>query len=126
MRKPAIFIGLGGLGGLFAVALGAFGAHALKSHLSANMLAIFETGVRYQMYHSLALILVGVRLEQKQSSLLVWSGRLFLLGIFIFSGSLYALSLSGLKILGAITPLGGLAFLSAWICFGVSGFKDKV
>ena len=103
----------GGLG----VALGAFGAHALRGIVGPELLVTFETGVRYQMYHAFALMGVVVALSRwPQSSLAVWAGWLFVAGIVIFSGSLYALALSGQRWLGAITPLGGVAFISGWIC----------
>ncbi len=103
----------GGLG----VALGAFGAHALRGIVPPDLLVTFETGVRYQMYHAFALLAVVVALGRwPQSSLAAWAGWLFVAGIFIFSGSLYALALSGQRWLGAITPIGGVAFISGWIC----------
>src|ERR1700730_13434693 len=109
------FLLLGSANAFLAVALGAFGAHVLTDRLSADMLAVFQTGVQYQMYHALALILVAVLSRQiTPNAAFAWSGRLFFGGIILFSGSLYALSLSGIKILGAITPLGGLAFLAGW------------
>jgi len=101
--------------GFLGVALGAFGAHALKSRLSAEMLAIFETGVRYQMYHVFALLIVSVAIGQLgQARLLGLAGWFFLAGVLIFSGSLYALALTGTRALGAITPFGGLALLAGW------------
>lgn len=106
----AIFGGLG-------VALGAFGAHALRDIVGPELLVTFETGVRYQMYHALALLGVVMALGRwSQSSLALWAGWLFVAGIIIFSGSLYALTLSGQRWLGAITPIGGVAFIGGWIC----------
>ncbi|MCH9626434.1 MAG: hypothetical protein S4CHLAM2_00560 [Chlamydiales bacterium] len=102
---------LGGLFGFLAVATGAFGAHALKNRLSQEMLAIFEVGVRYQMYHALALLVVAF-IPGFQAAFAGWA---FLLGTLVFSGSLYALSISGIKVLGAITPIGGLLLLVGWI-----------
>jgi uncharacterized membrane protein YgdD (TMEM256/DUF423 family) len=120
------FLLLGSLNGLIAVALGAFGAHGLKERLSSEMLSVFQTGVQYQMYHALALILVAIVSNQLSNSVAVhWSGWLFFAGIVLFSGSLYALSLSGVKILGAITPLGGLAFLAGWIMLAWGAFKQS-
>ena len=98
-----------------AVALGAFGAHALRSRLSADMLAVFETGVRYHVYHALALIAVAFVADKSASSLANASGWAFTIGVVIFSGSLYVLSISGIRWLGAITPIGGTAFLIGWI-----------
>ncbi|MAT92534.1 MAG: hypothetical protein CME59_08025 [Halioglobus sp.] len=119
-----IFITLAALSGMLAVAFGAFGAHALKNRLDDYAMGVFETAVQYHFYHSLALLAVGViALQQPQTALLKSSGWLFLLGIVVFSGSLYLLSLSGLKWLGAITPLGGLAFIAAWGCLAATGWK---
>jgi uncharacterized membrane protein YgdD (TMEM256/DUF423 family) len=117
---------LGSINALLAVALGAFGAHVLKERLSSEMLAVFQTGVQYQMYHALALILVAILSNQLSRSRAVGSaGWLFFYGIILFSGSLYALSLSGIKVLGAITPLGGLAFLAGWIILAWGAFKQS-
>ncbi|TMH48196.1 MAG: DUF423 domain-containing protein [Betaproteobacteria bacterium] len=113
-----LFLTAGGLAALAAVVLGAFGAHALKSRLSAEMLAVWHTGVEYHVYHALGLLAVGlVATQLPESALLKWSGWLMLAGIALFSGSLYALALSGERWLGAITPIGGLGFLAAWTLF---------
>lgn len=114
-----LFLGLASLSGFLGVALGAFGAHALKARLSPEMLTIFETGVRYQMYHCFALLAVGI-LASQLSSLrqLTTAGWLFVAGTLIFSGSLYILSLSGVKTWGAVTPLGGLCLLAGWLTLG--------
>jgi len=110
----------GGLG----VALGAFGAHGLRGRLSPEMLAIFETGVRYQVYHALALIAVVVAIGRwPSSSLPAIAGWLFVAGIIVFSGSLYALALSGQRWWGAITPLGGVAFLGGWLCLLIAAWR---
>jgi uncharacterized membrane protein YgdD (TMEM256/DUF423 family) len=114
------------LWGFLGVALGAFGAHGLKSQLSPALLLIFETGVKYQIYHALALL--GVTLLFPTDSApraLVWASRLFSLGIVVFSGSLYLLSLTGVRAWGAVTPLGGLAFLSAWGCLAYYAWKSR-
>src|SRR2546425_1081131 len=107
----------GSLGLFLAVALGAFGAHALKNHLSEEMLRAFETGVRYQAYHSLALILVGILVElfSHRSANFRFAGFAYLAGIILFSGSLYVLSITGAKFAGMLTPLGGLFFLAGHI-----------
>ena len=96
------------------VAAGAFGAHALKQRLPADLLNVFETGVRYQMYHAFGLLAVAFASDRWPSVNFNLVGWLFLIGIVLFSGSLYALCLSGMRVLGAITPLGGLCFLAAW------------
>ena len=119
------FIALGALFGLLGVLGGTFAAHGLKDRLSPDMLAIFETGVRYQMYHALALILVGIACREVHSRVLHASGVLFALGIVVFSGSLYALSLSGLTWWGMITPLGGGAFLAGWALLAVGAFRQR-
>ncbi len=102
--------------GFLAVSLGAFGAHALKNRLSEEMLAVWQTAVQYQFWHVLALLTVGILLKFSSSSLLNTAGFAFLAGILLFSGSLYLLALSGVKVLGAITPIGGFAFLVGWGC----------
>ena len=108
-----------------AVAAGAFASHGLRSSLSDRSLEIFETGTRYQMYHALALLLVALLLEREKYSpkFLGASGYAFLIGILIFSGSLYALSLTNIKWLGAITPIGGAAFLVGWGFLAISAFN---
>ena len=119
-----LFLAAGGLAALAAVALGAFGAHALKARLSAEMLAVWRTGVEHHFYHALGLLAVGlVAAQLPESTLLKWSGWLMLAGIMLFSGSLYALALSGERWLGAITPIGGTAFLAAWALFVIAVLK---
>src|SRR3954449_4707541 len=110
-----IFLTLGAANAFLCVALGAFGAHGLKQRLSADMLAVYQTGVQYHFYHALGLLAVGFMLANYPASRPAkLSGWLMLAGILLFSVSLYALSLTGMRALGAITPLGGVAFLSAW------------
>ncbi|MFN7915141.1 MAG: DUF423 domain-containing protein [Vicinamibacterales bacterium] len=116
------FIFVGALMGFLGVGLGAFGAHGLKTRVSPDMLAIFETGVRYQMYHALALLLVGLMMNRMEGRAMLVAGWSFTAGILIFSGSLYALALSGVTILGAITPIGGVAFLAGWIALAIAAF----
>jgi len=111
---PRRWLAMAGAAAGFAVAAGAFGAHALRDALPADALAVFETAARYQMYHALALLAIGVLLERGPARLLRWSGGAFLAGILVFSGSLYLLALTGHRWLGAITPLGGVAFLLGW------------
>ena len=114
------FLLLGAIFGFLGVGLGAFGAHGLRGRLSPEMLAVFETGVRYQMYHALALILVAIAMARFSGWLVPAAGWCFVAGILLFSGSLYALALSGVTVLGAITPLGGLAFLAGWAFLAVA------
>jgi len=115
-----LFFGLGADSGFVAVAAGAFGAHALRARLSPDLLGVFETAARYQMYHALALMAVAWAVARWPGALPQWAGWLFIAGTVLFSGSLYALALSGVRWLGAITPLGGLAFLAGWICLGLA------
>ncbi|WP_119259847.1 DUF423 domain-containing protein [cyanobacterium endosymbiont of Rhopalodia gibberula] len=114
---------LAGLG----VAGGAFARHSLKNRLSDHALDIFETGIKYQMYHSLALLLVVLlfTVQENSPSSLLWAGYGFLVGILIFSGSLYALSLTGIKWLGVITPIGGLAFIVGWGSLVINAYYWK-
>ena len=110
-----MFMLIGSLAGFVGVAAGAFGAHGLRNRLSPEMLGVFETAVRYQMYHALALLITGVLVGRVgDARLLTVAGWSFITGIVLFSGSLYALALTGIAGLGAITPLGGLAFLVGW------------
>ncbi|KZX55993.1 hypothetical protein A3709_06260 [Halioglobus sp. HI00S01] len=119
-----LFITLASLSGMFAVILGAFGAHALKSRFDTYALGVWETAVQYHFYHALALLAVGVlALSQPQTTLLKSSGWLFLVGTLVFSGSLYILALTGTKWLGAVTPLGGLAFIGGWACLATASWK---
>jgi uncharacterized membrane protein YgdD (TMEM256/DUF423 family) len=104
---------LAALNGFIAVAAGAFGAHGLKKRLEPDLLAVFETGARYQMYHALALFAVAWLIARGATPARL-AGWLFVAGIVLFSGSLYALALSGVRSLGAVTPLGGLCFLAGW------------
>ena len=122
------FLKIAAILGAISVAAGAFGAHGLKQVLSDKQLATFETAVRYQFYHVFALIAVGLLIIEFPNSYLLWSGRLFCFGIFIFSGSLYLMTLleamgqQGFKWLGAITPIGGLCLIAGWVAmaFGIA------
>ena len=108
---------------MLAVLLGAFGAHALRARLSPADLAIFETGVRYQMYHALALLAVAWAVSRWPSSATTAAGWLFVVGIVVFSGSLYVLVLTGQRWLGAVTPFGGLAMVCGWACLAWAVFR---
>lgn len=105
------------------MALGAFAAHALKGRVAPDLLVVFETGVRYQMYHALALLAVAWACTRWPGRAVYASGWLFVAGTLIFSGSLYALSLSGARWLGAVTPLGGLALLAGWLSLAWAAWK---
>ena len=111
-----LFFAFGSGFALIAVITGAFAAHTLKTRLSPDMFQVFEVAVRYQMYHALGLIAVAWATSQWSSQLIAASGWLFVAGIVIFSGSLYILSLTGVRWLGAITPIGGVAFIIGWGC----------
>ena len=113
---PRIQVALAAISGFVAVAAGAFGAHFLKARLAPDALQIFETGARYQMYHALALLAVACVTSRAPSVLGSAAGWLFVAGTVVFSGSLYALALTGWRGFGAVTPLGGAAFLAGWVC----------
>ncbi|WP_257453945.1 DUF423 domain-containing protein [Archangium lipolyticum] len=115
---------LGAASAFISVAAGAFGAHALKARLSPDLLTIFETGARYQMYHSLGLIAMGLLMQLRPNPLLNAAGWAMLAGIVLFSGSLYALALSGVRVLGAITPFGGVGFLVGWVLFALAAWRQ--
>lgn len=114
-----LMVMLAGLFGFLGVSFGAFGAHALKARLTPDLLAIYRTAVEYQFWHALALLAVGVLAMSRPGPLLSSSGWCFTFGILLFSGSLYALALSGVRVLGAITPIGGLLFLVGWVLLSV-------
>jgi len=114
------FFSIGALSAFLAVAAGAFGAHALRARIAPAMLLVFETGARYQMYHALALLAVAWAITRWPGRLTAAAGWCFVGGTVLFSGSLYAMALTGHRALGAITPLGGLAFLSGWLCLALA------
>lgn len=119
-----LFLSLGSISAMLAVILGAFGAHGLKNRISTEMLEIFQTGVQYHMYHSLGLIALGIlAYHMPESSWLRWSGWMMVAGIVVFSGSLYVLSLTGARWLGAVTPLGGVAFIVSWVLLAIAVLK---
>ena len=121
--ERALWIAGAAMAGI-SVAIGAFGAHALRARLEPARLATFETAVQYHMLHALALLAVAALMGRVQSQqLLLLSGGLFTAGIFLFSGSLYALAITGITWLGAITPLGGIAFIGGWLCMGIAAWK---
>ena len=125
------FLKLGALLGAISVVLGAFGAHTLKQFISEKSLLTFETGVRYQFYHAIALLFTGILYKEFSNKSLLWAGRMFSLGILIFSGSLYFLAIvnltenAGLKGIGAITPLGGACFIAGWILLFIGVSKKN-
>lgn len=119
-----LFFSLGALSALLSVAAGAFGAHALRSRLSPEYLAVFETAARYQMYHGLGLLAVAWAVSRWPGGIAQWAGWFFVVGTVLFSGSLYALALTGSRWLGAVTPLGGVAFLAGWLCLILSARRS--
>lgn len=124
-----LWLGAGAVSGLISVAAGAFGAHGLRGRLSPELLAAFETGARYQMYHALLLCVVGgllLRAGAAATGTLSLCGGLLVAGTVLFSGSLYGLALTGQRSLGAITPLGGLCFLAAWAILAVAALRGTL
>lgn len=116
---------LGSVNAALVVILGAFGAHALKARVSEQMLTVYQTGIQYHFYHALGLLIVAViAWHLPTSTWLRWSGSLMFAGIILFSGSLYMLALTNIRWLGAITPIGGTAFILAWICLAIAVFKN--
>lgn len=120
-----LFLIIGAVSAAISVAAGAFGAHSLRQTIEPSLLDVFETGARYQMYHALALVGVGLVASRWPSSLLTSAGWLFVVGTVLFTGSLYAMTFTGLRVLGAITPLGGLCFIGGWICLAVAAARIK-
>ena len=119
-----IFMRLGSANAFLAVCLGAFGAHGLKNSISPDMLAVYETGVHYHLVHALALLIVAAAADKLGSGKITWwSGWLLQLGILLFSGSLYLLSLTGVTWLGIITPFGGVSFLAGWLLLFLAAWK---
>jgi uncharacterized membrane protein YgdD (TMEM256/DUF423 family) len=119
-----LFFRIGAVSAGAAVGLGAFGAHALRAMVTPEMLAVFETGVRYQMYHALALVAIGLgfaRVQRRTAAAAAW---LFVAGTVLFSGSLYVLVLTGTRWWGAVTPLGGVAFLAGWAALVMARIKE--
>jgi uncharacterized membrane protein YgdD (TMEM256/DUF423 family) len=121
----SIWFSVGAIAGALGVTLGAFGAHALKSRVTEDLLAVFEVGVRYQMYHAFALLAVAWAATRWPGNWVNASGWLFTIGILVFSGSLYLMTLSGARWLGAITPIGGLCFILGWISLAVVALKGS-
>ncbi|HIK18709.1 MAG TPA: DUF423 domain-containing protein [Leptolyngbyaceae cyanobacterium M33_DOE_097] len=122
-----LFWTIAALLGATSVGAGAFASHALKNSLSERAISLFETAARYQMYHALALLFVALVLSRVEGSvLLVVAGWSLIAGVLLFSGSLYALSLTSVKVLGAITPLGGVAFLVGWLSLAIAAWNVKL
>lgn len=117
------FLAAGAISAAVSVAAGAFGAHALRARLSPDLLAVFETGARYEMYHAIGLALAGWAAARFPGASAAWAGWLFLAGTVLFSGSLYALALTGVRALGAVTPFGGVAFIAGWIALALAALR---
>jgi uncharacterized membrane protein YgdD (TMEM256/DUF423 family) len=120
---PKTWVTIGAASAGLAVVFGAFGAHALRDRLTDKMMAVYQTGSQYQFIHALALILLGIWSANHDSALSSGAGWCFTVGTLLFSGSLYALAVTDIRILGAITPFGGLSFIAGWICFAISAWK---
>jgi len=118
------FLLLGAISAFIGVAAGAFGAHALEARLSSDLLAVYETGVRYELFHAVALLVVGLAADRWPTAGWARAGWMFLLGTVLFSGSLYVLALTGVRALGAVTPLGGLCFLIGWFLAAVAATRS--
>jgi len=118
------FLLLAAVLGLLAVLAGTFGAHGLKGHVEPDLLAIYDTGARYHMYHALALFLTALTYERRRHRAVAAAAWLFVLGIAIFSGSLYALAVTGQRWLGAITPIGGVSFMAGWVALAIGAVKS--
>ena len=136
-RVSRLFLFLGALSAAISVAAGAFGAHALRERVEPRLLEVFETAARYQMYHALALIAVAWVLSRTAgvgaalsggsagTGAVIAAGWCFVIGTALFSGSLYAMTFTGLRALGAITPLGGVAFIAGWVCLAVAAIRMR-
>ena len=119
-----LFVMIGALSGAIGVGAGAFGAHALRAKLEPRMLEVFETGARYQMYHAVAMLAAAWVVSRFPGALANASGWLFLAGTVLFSGSLYAMALTNVRALGAITPIGGVCFIAGWVCLALAAAKS--
>lgn len=119
------FVALGAFFAMTGVMLGAFAAHGLKQQLSPELLAVFQTGVQYQLYHGLGLLIISLFWHKLVTGYLKWSAGLISTGIVFFSGSLYMLALTGIKWFGPITPLGGMCFIFGWLCLLVAALKEN-
>jgi uncharacterized membrane protein YgdD (TMEM256/DUF423 family) len=123
--RVRLWLVIAALNGALAVAFGAFAAHGLSEQLNAHALAIFETGARYHMYHALAMGLAGLAMQGKAARTATWSASLFLTGIILFSGSLYALAVTGERIFAFVTPVGGVSFLAGWVLLALAAWRIK-
>ncbi|HET7657001.1 MAG TPA: DUF423 domain-containing protein [Bacillales bacterium] len=118
-----VFVSLGSIMAFLGVAIGAFGAHSLKNVLTEKWAGVYETGVHYHLIHALGIILIGILVEKFPGALMNWAGWLLFAGILLFSGSLYVLSITKINVIGAITPIGGVAFLAGWVLVVIAVLK---
>ena len=123
--RVRLWLVIAALNGALAVAFGAFAAHGLSQQLNAHALGIFETGARYHMYHALAMGLAALGMQGKTVRIATWSASLFLAGIILFSGSLYALAVTGERAFAFITPVGGVSFLAGWVTLALAAWRSK-
>ena len=120
------YVATGAFCAALAVIFGAFGAHGIEARLEPRMLSVYQTAVEYHTYHALGIILIGLIITTRPNSILTrWAAAIMLAGIILFSGSLYLLSFSGMRWLGAITPFGGLAFIIAWLLVGIAWWRES-
>lgn len=124
--KAKLFLAIGAIGAALAVALGAFGAHALKARLGVDALAVYQTAVQYHFYHAFGLMIIGLTAWWRPTSYIVGAGWLMVAGIIVFSGSLYLLVISGIRAFGMATPLGGLTLIAAWAIFAVGVLRQPI
>jgi uncharacterized membrane protein YgdD (TMEM256/DUF423 family) len=125
MKTSRRFLLIAAAFGLTGVGLGAFGAHSLRTTISSEMLTVFETGVRYQVYHAFALFVTSWSLQARQSRKFENAAWFFVAGVILFSGSLYALALTGIRSLGIVTPFGGLCLLAGWLVLAIGFWEQK-
>ena len=123
--RVRLWLVIAALNGALAVAFGAFAAHGLAQQLNAHALGIFETGARYHMYHALAMGLAALAMQTKAARTATWSAALFLAGIVLFSGSLYALAVTGERMFAFVTPVGGVSFLAGWVLLALAAWRSK-
>ena len=123
--RVRLWLVIAALNGALAVAFGAFAAHGLSQQLDAHALGVFETGARYHMYHALAMGLAALAMQGKAARTATWSASLFLAGIILFSGSLYALALTGERVFAFVTPVGGVSFLAGWVLLALAAWRSK-
>jgi uncharacterized membrane protein YgdD (TMEM256/DUF423 family) len=123
--RVRLWLVIAALNGAMAVAFGAFAAHGLSQQLDSHAIGIFETGARYHMYHALAMGLAALAMQTKAARTATWSAAFFLAGIVLFSGSLYALAVTGERMFAFVTPVGGVSFLAGWVLLALAAWRSK-